>query len=52
LTGIAVFFFSKINAVDYAASFIRDGWIGILIQIALIPFIIKIVEVEPLREEL
>ena len=52
LTGIAVFFFSKINAVDYAASFIRDGWIGILIQIALIPFIIKIVKVEPLREEL
>jgi len=53
LAGMAILFFSKINAAAYVMNAMRDGWMGILIQLALIPVIIKIVGVnKPLRKEL
>ena len=42
LTGLAVSLFSKMNAVLFIARAARDGWLGILAQIILIPLLIKI----------
>lgn len=40
VTGIAVLFFSKINSFAYISNNIRDGWIGIIAQLVLLPMIV------------
>jgi len=48
---ISMLLFSKMNAFVYAAGVIKDGWIGMLVQIILISLVIKLVEVRPLQRE-
>ncbi len=38
--GLAVLFFSKMNAVAFLASALKIGWIGILFQVVLLPLMI------------
>ena len=42
LVGLAVLFFSKMNVAAYILSAVRDGWIGILFQLAALPIILKL----------
>ncbi|MDI6778119.1 MAG: hypothetical protein QMD77_02915 [Patescibacteria group bacterium] len=48
--GLAVLFFSKMNAVVFVASAVRDGWFGILAQITLIPLLAKILALKPRQD--
>jgi hypothetical protein len=42
LTGLAILFFSKLNAVSYIASALRDGWPGIAIQFLTLSIVDKL----------
>jgi hypothetical protein len=41
--GLAALFFSKMSAMAFVAGALKDGWIGILVQIILLPFFVKAV---------
>ena len=41
LAGLAVFFFSDNNALNFMLSAVKDGWRGIILQIVFIPIIVK-----------
>ncbi|HBB37523.1 MAG: hypothetical protein UX02_C0006G0026 [Candidatus Moranbacteria bacterium GW2011_GWC1_45_18] len=41
LTGFAVFLFSEMNAAAYVINAVRDGWVGIALQLLILPIIIK-----------
>lgn len=44
VSGIVIFLFSKMNAAGYVLSSVKDGWIGIAIQLLLLPLILFLLQ--------
>ncbi len=51
LTGFSVLLFSKMNAALYISNIIRDGWMGILFQLATLPILLKLASEHLSHEE-